>query len=305
GAWLLQASFPAAPRRGGMRLGFGLVAWQTASVHGVDGRTVRRAATPGLPSIEAQLHQVSESDGEAQLTLLARYPMRDWQMKVVAINRRGEESVTVSSRGSPGREGQAGVWSYRFWRLPLSEVKEFRVMMRPIHWIEFRDLPLLPDDLNALGRSARPLVPTAWSAEKEVHIAEYFDFDKGITGAFPTAPDGTRTDRNTHRNPAWAREQGFDVEALTNALRVERMLIIDLRSSDWDTLSIPEFEKRMNVHYGPPVLPAGKDATLPLTHGFKTAQGAMGLMQITGLDAGAAGVRLRYKLIERAHFQQP
>ena len=94
--------------------------------------------------------------------------------------------------------------------------------MRPIDWIEFREIPLHPRERSALGRSTRTLVPTAWSAEKEVHITEFFDFDNGTHDVFPTAPDGTQLYRNTYRNPAWARERGFDVEAGTNELHVSQ-----------------------------------------------------------------------------------
>jgi predicted Ser/Thr protein kinase len=303
GAWLLSPSFPAGTTQGAVRLGFGLAPWQTVSVHGVDGNSVRRETVPGLPPVEATIHQVSEADGQAQLTMLVRYPRREWQMKVVAINAMGEEKTATSSRSSPGDDDQAAVWSHKFWRLPLAQVKEFRVLMRPVDWIEFRDIPLNPVNRSALGHSARKLVPTAWSAEQEVHVTEYFDFDKGVHGVFPTAPDGTQLYRNTYRNPSWARERGFDVEAGTNELRVMPMFICDLAASEWETISIPELEKKMNVYYGPPVLPSTKNAKPPLTHGFKTAEGAMGILQITSLDPSQAGVHLRYKLIERAHLE--
>jgi hypothetical protein len=81
------------------------------------------------------------------------------------------------------------------------------------------------------------------------------------------------------------------------------MFVIDLQPSDWDTISIPDFEKKMNVYYGPPVLPSMKNAKLPLTHGFKTAEGALGILQITGFDPGKVGVHLRYKIIERARLE--
>jgi hypothetical protein len=162
---------------------------------------------------------------------------------------------------------------------------------------------LNPRDRSALSQDARRLVPTAWGAEREIHITEYFDFDQGVHGVFPTAPDGTQLYRNTYRNPSWARERGFDAEAGTNELRVTPMFIIDLQATEWDSISIPEFEKKMNVYYGPPVLPSTKNAKLPLTHGFKTADGATGILQIGGFDPGVAGVHLRYKLIERAHFE--
>ncbi len=303
GAWLLSPSFPAGTSKGAVRLGFGLAPWQTASVHGTDGKTVRRETVPGLPPVEATIHQVSEADGEAQLTMLVRYPRREWNMKIVAINAKGEENISSSSRGSQGDDGQAAIWSYKFFRLPLAQVKEFRVLMRPIGWIEFRDIPLNPVNRGALGRSSRKLVPTAWGAEKEVHITEYFDFDKGVHGVFPTAPDGTQLYRNTYRNPSWARERGFDVEAGTNELRVSPMFIADFAASEWNSISFPEFEKKLNVYYGPKVLPATKNAKLPLTHGFKTQEGAMGLLQITAFDTNRPGAHLRYKLIERAHFE--
>ncbi len=303
GAWLMSGSFPAGTPQGAFRLGFGLAPWQTVSIHGADGNSVRRETVRGLPPVEATIHQISEADGEAQLTMLVRYPRREWQMKIVAINAKGEENISSSSRGSQGDDDQAAVWSYKFWRMPLAQVKEFRVMMRPIDWIEFRDIPLNPVDRGVLGRSARKLVPTAWGLEKEVHITEYFDFDKGAHGFFPTAPDGTQLYRNTYRNPSWSRERGFDVEAVTNELRVTPTFIIDLKASEWDSISIPEFEKRMNVYYGPPVLPSTKNAKLPLTHGFKTMEGAMGILQIASFDTNRPGVHLRYKIIERAHFE--
>jgi hypothetical protein len=303
GAWLLQASFPLGTAEGAVRLGFGLAAWQTVSVHGVDGNLVRREAVPGLPPVETQIHQVSEADGDAQLTMLVDYPAREWQMKIVAINRKGEENVSSASRSSHARIGEGAVWSYKFWRTPLAQVKEFRVMMRPLDWIEFRDIPLQPRDRSMLGRSTRVLAPTEWGAEKEVHITEFFDFDKGVHGVFPTAADGTQTYRGTYRNPAWARENGFDVEAGTNELRTPQMFIIDLQESEWISLTIQDLEKRMRVYYGPPVLPATRNAKLPLTYGFKTVEGAMGKFQITGFDESQAEVRLHYRVIERAHFE--
>ena len=118
-----------------------------------------------------------------------------------------------------------------------------------------------------------------------------------------TAADGTKTYRNTYRNPAWPRENGFDVEASTNELRTPQVFIIDLQALDWDKITVPDFDKKMTVYYGPPVPPSAKKAKLPLTHGFKTVEGATGIFQITGFDPDQAGVCLRYKLIERAHLE--
>jgi predicted Ser/Thr protein kinase len=303
GGWLVRGSFPAGVTEGTMRLGFGLSEFRTIYTSDASGSNQQRLDVPGVPQLETRVHQVSEADGEAQITMLMGYATREWQVRVVAIDTEGKEHVTVSSRGSHAHEDQVSVWSYRFWKLPLARVKEFQVRVRPVQWFEFQGIPLHPQNRSQLGQSARALQATAWSAEKEVHVTEYFDFDKGVSGAFPTAADGTKTYRNVYRNPSWSRENGFDVEAGTNELRTPQMFVIDLQPSDWDTISIPDFEKKMNVYYGPPVLPSMKNAKLPLTHGFKTAEGALGILQITGFDPGKVGVHLRYKIIERARLE--
>jgi len=69
-------------------------------------------------------------------------------------------------------------------------------------------------------------------------------------------------------------------------------------------LTPTELIDRMNHgFYGPTRLPSTPGAKPPLTHGFRTRQGNYGLLQIMGFSENWPGVQLRYKLVERAHFE--
>ena len=57
--------------------------------------------------------------------------------------------------------------------------------------------------------------------------------------------------------------------------------------------------------YGPPLLPPARAQNLPmpLTYAFRTRDKALGRMQIVGVGEGETNVSLRYKMVERAHFE--
>jgi predicted Ser/Thr protein kinase len=303
GAWLISGSFPAGATEGRVQLGFGLSAYRTVFTCDASGSSQQRVDVPGIPPLETRVHQVSEAEGEAQITMLIGYPTREWQVQVCAIDLDGKEHFTVSSRGSHAHEDQVSVWSHRFWRLPLARVKEFQVRVRPVEWFEFQGIPLHPLDRSQLGRSTRALKSTSWSDPKEITVAELFDLDQGTAGVFPTAADGTRSYRGVERNPSWIRSRGFDLDATTNGLNTSQLMVNNLKPGDWDALGVAEFDKVMNYHYSPAQLPSVPGAKLPDFYGFRTADGTMGMLQITGFDTNRAGVRLRYKLIERARFE--
>jgi len=226
----------------------------------------------------------------------------NWMAGVVAVDTNGVEHSGATSAGTPVEK--TSVLSYTFYKLPLAQVKEFCVQVRPVHWIEFRDLALDPRDRTLLGKSARPFKPAGFGKAKEIEITELYDFDAGVEGVFPTATDGTKSHAGMERNPSWIVNHGFDVDAGTNELRLAQMQIVDAKTAEWETLTSTELVERMNRGlYGPPRLPSTPGAKPPLTHGFRTRQGNYGLLQITGFAENEARVRLRYKMMERAHFE--
>jgi hypothetical protein len=173
-----------------------------------------------------------------------------------------------------------------------------------VHWIEFRDVLLQPRDPSALGQSTRTFVPARFRPEREVQLTELFDFDQDQTGEFPTQNDGSKIVDGIERNAAWMIRHGFDVDAGTNELRPLQMRMLDLKNDEWDSISPAELQRRLGAnHYQPPRLPSAPAAVLPVTHGFRTMSDGIGVLQITALDRNKPAVTLRYKLIERAHFE--
>jgi hypothetical protein len=196
------------------------------------------------------------------------------------------------------------IWTYTYHQLPLARVKQFEVQVRPVQWIEFRDVQLQPRDRSAVGRSTKKFVPTAFSPERELQVTEMFDFDNGKAGEFPTQPDGTKIFRGIERNPSWMIQHGFDVDAGTNELRVLQTTITDLKNEDWDGITAAELDRRLRTQiYLPPHLPSAPKPVLPVTHGFRTRDNGEGILQISALSSNSTTVTLRYKLLERAHFE--
>jgi hypothetical protein len=188
--------------------------------------------------------------------------------------------------------------------LPRAQVREFQVQVRPVHWVEFRDVPIEPKDRSSLAKSARNFKPTGFSEIREMEVMELFDLDTGRAGVFPTASDGTKTYRGVERNASWSRSRGFDVDAGTNELRLLQMGVADVSNAEWETLTPRQVEERLNRGmYGPPHLPSQPKVKLPVTHAFRTQDGGAGLLQILEFTKDGAGVNMRYKVIERVHFE--
>jgi predicted Ser/Thr protein kinase len=300
--WPLTSAFPPSATLTTARLGFAVGLWQTISTHASDQSSSTYTVLPDVPKFEAKLHQVGENSGNAEVTMVIGRQSRDWDLRVIAVDTNGAQHTTFNASGTPAEP--AMIWTYSYHKLPLAQVKQFEVQVRPVQWIEFRDVALQPRDRRAVSRSARSFVPTAFGPPHEVEVADLFDFDRGQAGEFPTQPDGTKVFRGIERNPSWMVQTGYDIEAGTNHLRVLQMNIIDMKNEEWDTISPAEFERRLRSQiYLPPRLPTAPKPTLPVTHGFRTRNNSTGILQITALAGDRPGVTLRYKLIERAHFE--
>lgn len=285
-----------------VRLGFALGLWQTISTHASDQSSSTQTLLPEVPRFDAKVHQVGETAGAAEVTMVIAKQSRDWDLRVIAVDTTGEQHTYQNASGTPAEP--AMIWTYTFRELPLAKVKQFEVQVRPVHWIEFRDVMLQPLDRSAVGRSARTFVPTRFGPEREVQVTELFDFDTGQAGEFPVQKDGTKVVDGIERNSSWMMRRGYDVDARTNGLQILRMNIVDLKNDEWDTMEAAELHRRLRTQiYGPPRLPAASSAALPIAHGFRTMSDGMGILQITALDRNQAAVTLRYKMIERAHFE--
>jgi predicted Ser/Thr protein kinase len=292
-SWSVQAAFPKLAREGTMRIGFDLGPWQTVSVHDRNGNG-HGLSTPGIPNMQAEVHEVGEHNGQARVTMLMAKENPDWKTRVIAVDRKDTEHSDYLGRTTPA--GNSRTLTHEFLRLPLDDVKEFRVQVRPVHWVEFQKVKLVPDDRNAIGKSARPFKAMAFSDVKEVRITSGFDFDAGV-------PVEALLEFTIETQRGFLDEFGVDAVARGKELELIEMGIADLAPSEWERQPPETLAERLNRSlYAPPRLPSSKNP-LPLTYAFRTRTGTLGMMQLVGFPEGQSGVVVRYKVVERAHFE--
>jgi hypothetical protein len=304
GSWPVRAAFPPSATEATIRVGFDLGDWKTVSTHDRNGNSQSVANIRGVPNLQPQIHEIGENNGQARVTMLLAKQNIDWKTRVIAVDLNGVEHTDHSGRATPA--DKTLVLTYDFFRLPLPKVKEFRVQVRPVQWIEFRKVALVPADRSAVGRSTRTFVPTAFSELKELQFTQLFDFDRGKPGALPVAAEPRPEVPTRFSESAYMRVEGFDVAAGTNELRLAEMGIADLAPSEWERQGPENLAERLNRNlYVPSRLPPSRSAKvpLPLAYAFRTREQGLGMMQIIGFSTNGAGVSLRYKILEHAHFE--
>jgi predicted Ser/Thr protein kinase len=303
GAWPVRGMFPLSSRKTTLRVGFGLDQWETAFTVDLNRNVTPAKALPKLRNLRPQVHQILENAGTAQVTMVLGEQDRNWDIiRLVAVDTNGMEHAYARGSGTPA--DSKSIWTYEFRGLPLAKVKEFRVQARPIHWLKFPDVALEPRDRAAVGRSTRKFVPTRLSAPEEAHITELFDFETGMPGEFPSDQNKSKKLNGIERNPAWMLSHGYDVDAGTNELKLLQMEIVDLKQDEWEQLTPKELSERLRRQmYGPSRLPSTGGAALPVQYGFRTRDNTIGMLQLVAFDKAKAGVTVRYRLIERAHYE--
>jgi hypothetical protein len=173
-------------------------------------------------------------------------------------------------------------------------VKEFRLQVRPVHWVEFRDLALQPrTPLPRLGAyTFGPVVERTFD--------ELIDFDTGRTAGFPPGKPGTHPFEGIGEDVLWAQEQGFDAVAGLGELQVLNVVFAVLKNSDWDTLTPEEVQQRLyQGQYAPKLLKPAEPDGLPATFAFRTREGGIGVLQLVALDDQRPGASVRIKRLVR------
>jgi hypothetical protein len=128
---------------------------------------------------------------------------------------------------------------------------------------------------------------------------KWFDLDKGTAISSSSLPqdvvDSTFED--------WMRQTGVDVTAPAGSSpslisRGGEFIALPVQTSLWDSASAQEIE-RLIAEARPERKTAvmRSDGELPATFVFRTREGGMGILQITGLTENPRGVKIRYKLV--------
>lgn len=139
----LQLTWPqAVPATANVQLGFALEPWQTIATQDPPEGQVTYSQQRVHPHWNLRFHRISGLGNDTEVTLVFDDPGRGWKLRVVAIDLEGSEHHYHEASGTPA--DATSTWTYRFPDLPRSSIQEIQVQVRPVHWVEFRQL-----DLNA------------------------------------------------------------------------------------------------------------------------------------------------------------
>jgi hypothetical protein len=135
----VSATLPEGASAANMRAGFGFGEWNTIFETGQGG--------PGSvsPEFEGVRWPLSWSDStetkEGDLATSWHAPhMEDWETRVLAIKDDGTEIAPTSRNESNDQV------SYRFPKLPVTQLKKLQFQVRRVFWVEFRGIKLAPSE---------------------------------------------------------------------------------------------------------------------------------------------------------------
>jgi len=272
------------------RIGLGLEPWRMIASTEAGGRNTSTLLKPGDPNWQPRFHQVNELAEGAQMIFVLSHLDRNWQHRLIALDTNGVERLPLSSKASPIDKSQA--WTCTFTGLPLEAISEFRIQVRPIHWVEFKDLALEPK-----GPLPAPM-QIAFGPSTEREITEYIDFDTGQVREMPITGSGLIEGLN--EVIPWMERNGIDAAAGNGELQTLGLRVIDLKTEEWDALKPAEVVGRLHRSaYVPRQLKPRPGAGLPLTFAFRTREGATGILQITKFVEDRPGATVRFKLMQR------
>ena len=138
GYTIVASALPAELTRTSIKAGLAYEPWQTVSTSHPTNSIERTVSHAGLSWKVTHGAAIESKGGEVVVTF--SYPRhQDWETRVAAVTRDDVEAPQGRLFGG----NQQATWT--FPRLSLAEVKEFRFQVRPIRWVEFRDIALRPN----------------------------------------------------------------------------------------------------------------------------------------------------------------
>ncbi len=283
------------PRRATVFAGVSIDPWRTISARDPNNHRTSYFTKPGDPRWDVNIHKTTDGKDGVEITMIMARETRDWRTRIVAVDRNGKEHTYRSASGSATPNGDNRIWTYAFPGLTLKEVKEFQVQVRPVHWVEFPEVSLLP-------RSSLPVaLPLKFSEVLERTFDEWIDFDTGHTGAFPPGKPGEPVFAGIGESVLWAQENGFDAVAGVGELQILDATFAALRDADWDTLTAQQVVDRHHQGvFRPRTLKPTENDGSGRTFAYRTRENGFGILQLLKLDAQRGELHVRFKQILRA-----
>lgn len=289
--------------------GFALENWQNIASISAKGDRAQHFYSPGQVYREVRFHhQPADTVEGAQVAIIIGPENPMWIHQVVAVDTNDVEVSANSAQGTPlglVEEGfpvkqmrhQVTLWTYTFGKLPLEKIKEFRVQIRPVHWVKFPRVALKP-------RGKLP-PQEAEQFTKSFHAnlpdGTVIDFETGKLAEFPSAVLNEKNKSaatapwvvavGAGENVAWMVNNGFDAAGGINEIQPLGMDFVAYRDAEWDSIAPERLKKDV---YGGYFRPSSLKPDTYKTFGFRTRDYSVGLLQFIESTNGLA---FRYKLI--------
>jgi len=295
GAWPLRAAWPKSVRKATMRLGFGIPTWRTIGKQAGFTSTIFRSY--GDPQWSFRFPTMpTEKGGGCHVSFIFGPENKHWNYRLVAVDQNDVEHL--KSRAFATAVDQFTVWDYEFSET-VENIKEFRIQVQAVHWVEFRDVAL-----DGRGVIQHTLKPAQFGLVHDLEFADLIDFDSGKTGTFPENQTSASFGEGVGQNVAWMQKNGFNAEAGNKKLNTVGMSFVNLDNEDWNNFDPEVLRKRIQAEaYFPWELKPSNEAKLPATFGFRTEEGGLGMLQLVAFAENVPGATIRYKMLQKRQIE--
>jgi hypothetical protein len=287
----IQISWPTDLRTADLRGAFGIGEWKTLSRHEPVTRSTILNRAPGNPDLGIVLHNASNSPEGVEVTIAMDKRDQGWRLRVVGADTNGTEHVAIRLQDSVSAGTLLTTW--RIAGLQVMQIRDLHVQVQRVHRVQFRDVNLFP------SRPVPPPLKSSFGQVNELKFSELLDLDTDKVGTFPTDRAARSFPEAIAANVAWMQERGFDAEARTETIGLLGTRIAYLDERDWDSMS-PErlrFILRELGSMPDELQPPMKE--LPVTIGFRTREGATGVLQVIAYSGDRPGATIRFKKLDR------
>lgn len=287
----IQISWPPDLRTANLRAVFGIGEWKTLSRHEPVSRSTTWIRPPGIPDFGIVLHNASNSPEGVEATIATGKPDKGRRLRLVVVDTNGTQHAATRLQDSASAGGLLTTW--RSAGLQMMQIREIQVQAQRVQRIMFGDVNLFP------SQPVSPPLKSSFGTVNELTFTELLDLDTDKLGTFPTDRIARSFPEGIAANVAWMQEHGFDAEARTGTIGFLGTRIAYLDGRDWDAMS-PERLRFILRELGtmPDELqPPMKE--LPVTLGFRTREGATGILQVIAYSADRPGATVRFKKLTR------
>jgi hypothetical protein len=214
GGWPMLVAWSHPTNRATLRFGLRFDEWRSIAsfTPGQPGRTETWTVS-GDPRWTANINHYSDDGTNTLITAILNRETKPWRMRVIAVDKSGREHFYRQANLTAAESTET--WTCTFADLTVDRIDRIHVQVQPVHWIEFRNVPL---------QSAGPLPPTP-PHEALVRTTDQVAVEDVRTGVwFAELPGGGKVELLAFGEPdappnGWWRPGGEPVTNTTFAVR--------------------------------------------------------------------------------------